>query len=109
MDDSFLMRVLDRAADLDEQFQPLAGGQIVLVAVIDQPDPAHQLHHKVRPPGDDRFASVSGEERSEADPLRRALVSPRGTLSDEIIFLWAWRRASTNWRSCRSWPHSLSR
>ena len=43
VDDALLMRVLDRVADLDEQAQPLACGELVLVAVLGDPDPAHQL------------------------------------------------------------------
>ena len=34
MDDALLVRVLDRMADLDEEVEPLARGELVLVAVI---------------------------------------------------------------------------
>ena len=34
VDDALLMRVLHRLADRDEQLQPLAGGQVLLVAVL---------------------------------------------------------------------------
>ena len=49
MDDPFLMRVLDRLADLDEQLEPLVRGEIVLVAVIGDLHAAHQFHDEVGP------------------------------------------------------------
>ena len=49
MNDALLMRVLDGLANLDEQFEPLVGGEIVLVAVIGDLDPAHQFHDEERP------------------------------------------------------------
>ena len=51
MDDAFLMRVRDRAADLDEQVQTLSGGELVLIAVNGDLDAADQFHHEVRPAG----------------------------------------------------------
>ena len=51
MDDALLMRVLDGLADPDEQGQTLAGRQPVLVAVIRDANPAHQLHHEIWPSG----------------------------------------------------------
>ena len=51
MDDAFLMRVWDRAADLDEQVQTLSRGELVLIAVIGDLDAADQFHHEVRPAG----------------------------------------------------------
>ena len=47
MDDSFLVRVLHGVADLDEQFQPLVDGQVVLVAIRGDWDAADQFHHEV--------------------------------------------------------------
>ena len=44
------LSVLDRVADLDEQAQPLGGGEPVLVAVIADLDAAHQFHDEVRAP-----------------------------------------------------------
>ena len=38
-------------ADLDEQLQPLAGGQVVLVAVVGDLDAPHQFHDEERPAG----------------------------------------------------------
>ena len=49
VDDALLMGVLDRVADGDEQFQTLAGGQVVVVAVLREGDAIDQLHHEVRP------------------------------------------------------------
>jgi hypothetical protein len=34
VNDAFLMRVLDGLTDLDEQVEPLGGGEIVLIAVV---------------------------------------------------------------------------
>ena len=49
MNDPLLMRVLNRLANLDEQFEALIGGKIVLVAEVGDLDTAHQLHHKEGP------------------------------------------------------------
>src|SRR5262245_54745575 len=51
VDDPFLMGVLNRLADRDEQFQPLAGREIGLVAIFRNGHAVDQLHHKVRAPG----------------------------------------------------------
>jgi hypothetical protein len=40
VNDPLLMRVLDGLADLDEQVEPLEGGELVLVAVIGDLDAA---------------------------------------------------------------------
>ena len=48
MNDSFLMSVLNRLANLNEQFEPLARGKFLLVAVIGDFHPADQFHDKVR-------------------------------------------------------------
>src|SRR5439155_12147588 len=45
------MRVLDSAADLYEQFEPFAGGKVVLIAEVRDFDAVNQLHDKVRPAG----------------------------------------------------------
>ena len=50
MDDPLLVRVLHCLTNRGEQFQPLRGGQPVLVAVIGDPDATHQLHDKIRTP-----------------------------------------------------------
>jgi hypothetical protein len=50
VDDAFLMRMLDRLADLNEELQTFAGRQTVLIAIVRDPDPAHQFHHEIRPP-----------------------------------------------------------
>ena len=50
VDNPLLMRVLNRVTDLDEQIQPLAGGQVLLVAIPGDRNPFDQLHHEVRPP-----------------------------------------------------------
>ena len=57
MDDPFLVGVLDRLTDLDEQPQSLARAQDVFVAELVDSGPAHQFHHEVRPSGS-RGASV---------------------------------------------------
>ena len=49
MDDSLLMRVLDGAANLDEQRQPLVVVQFIFVAVIRDLYSAHEFHHEKRP------------------------------------------------------------
>ena len=49
VDDALLMRVLDGVTDLDEEIEPFLGGELVLVAVIGDLDPAHQFHHEVGP------------------------------------------------------------
>src|SRR5439155_8227227 len=49
MNDSLLMRVLDRVANLREQFEPLLGSEIILVAVVGDFDPPHQFHYEEGP------------------------------------------------------------
>ncbi len=49
VDDTFLVRMLDGTTNLDEQFEPLASGKMVLVAVVGDLYPAHQVHHEERP------------------------------------------------------------
>ena len=44
-----LMRVLNGAADLDENVEPLACGKIALITVLGHFDAPHQLHHEKRP------------------------------------------------------------
>jgi hypothetical protein len=51
MNDPLLVRVLNRAADLHEEVEPLLGGEITLVAVLGDADATHQFHHEVRPAG----------------------------------------------------------
>ena len=51
MNNSFLMRVLHRMADGDEEPEPLLGGKICVVAVFRDLDAAHQFHHEEWPPG----------------------------------------------------------
>jgi hypothetical protein len=48
VDDTFLVRVLHGAADLDEQVQALAVSELLLLAVIGDLDATHQLHHEDR-------------------------------------------------------------
>ena len=50
MDDSFLMRVLHRLADGDEQLDALLRGELLLIAVVRDLHPAHQFHDEGRPP-----------------------------------------------------------
>src|SRR6185369_5646016 len=49
VNDAFLMRVLDGVTNLNEQFQSLVNGQILLIAVICDGNTAHQFHYEVRP------------------------------------------------------------
>src|SRR5437773_7844894 len=49
MDDSFLVRMLNSAANLHEQRQTLGGRQVILVAIISDPDSAHQFHDEEGP------------------------------------------------------------
>ena len=63
MNHPFLVGVLDGIADLDEKVQPLASGELVLVAVIGDRDAAHQFHDKegasgVRRAGFQHFGDV---------------------------------------------------
>ena len=51
VDDPLLMRVLDGLADLDEQVEAILCGELVLVAVLGDRNPADQFHHEVRPAG----------------------------------------------------------
>ena len=41
VDDPFLMRVLHRVADGDEELEPVRGRQVVLVAILRDANPAH--------------------------------------------------------------------
>ena len=47
MNDAFLMRVLNRLANLNKQVQPFASRQVVLVTVVGDFDAAHQFHDEV--------------------------------------------------------------
>ena len=47
MDDALLVRVLDPAADADEELEPLAEIEAVPVAVVVIGIARHQLHHEV--------------------------------------------------------------
>src|SRR5688572_29777313 len=47
MNNSLLMGVLDRSANLDEKFQSFFSGEGMFVAVIGYFHPSHQLHDKV--------------------------------------------------------------
>ena len=47
MDDPLLVRVLNRLADVHEQFQPVGDRQVVAVAVVGDGDAADQLHDEV--------------------------------------------------------------
>ena len=49
MNDAFLVRVLDGAADVDEQLQSFTGAQTGLVTVVGDGKPANQFHDEVRP------------------------------------------------------------
>ena len=48
VDDPLLVRVLNRLTDLDEQIEPLLGGEIRLVAVIRDPAALDPFHDEVR-------------------------------------------------------------
>src|SRR5580765_3707251 len=50
MDDSFLMRVLYRVADLNEQLQTRIRRQGMSVTIIGDFDTIDKFHHKIRPP-----------------------------------------------------------
>ena len=49
VDDALLMRVLDRMADRNEEFQPLARSQPLLVAILGDRQALDQLHGEVGP------------------------------------------------------------
>ena len=49
VDDSFLVSMLDRQADGNEQFQPLGQRQTGLIAIGCERDSIYQFHHKVGP------------------------------------------------------------
>ena len=49
VDDPLAVGVLDRLADREEQFQPVAGRELLLVAVVDDRDALDQLHDEVGP------------------------------------------------------------
>jgi len=51
VDDPFLMRVLDRLADGDEEIQSLAGREVMLVTVAGDRHAADQVHDEVGPAG----------------------------------------------------------
>ena len=48
VDDAFLMGVLDGLADRVEEFEPFAGGKVILVAILGDRDAANQFHHEIR-------------------------------------------------------------
>jgi hypothetical protein len=47
MDNALLMGVLDGLAHLDKEIEPLAGGDMRLIAVVRDPNAAHQFHYEV--------------------------------------------------------------
>ncbi len=49
MDDSLLMRMLNRLANLNEKFQPLAGRQGMLIAVFGDLDATNEFHDEIGP------------------------------------------------------------
>ena len=51
VDDALLVGVIDGGADVAEQFEALAGVEIVLIAVVGDGDAVDQLHGEVGPPG----------------------------------------------------------
>ena len=51
VDNPLLVGVLDRPADREEEFEPFARRQEMLVAVFGDRDAVDQFHHEVRPPG----------------------------------------------------------
>ncbi len=50
VDDALVVGVLNGLANRNEQLQALAGGKLLLVAVVGDLDPAHQFHDKIGPP-----------------------------------------------------------
>jgi len=50
VDDAFLVRVLDCLTDGNEEFEPLAGGELVVVAVFRDGLPLDQFHDEVGRP-----------------------------------------------------------
>ena len=50
MNDAFLMRMLKGVTDGNEEFQALAGGEPILVAVLGDGDAVDVLHHEKGPP-----------------------------------------------------------
>ncbi len=64
MDDPLLVGVLHRPADREEQLQPLAGRQLVLVAELGDRDALDQLHDEVR------SARVGGTRVEDASDVR---------------------------------------
>ncbi len=75
VDDAFLMGVLDRLADLDEQLQPLAGGVSARVAVFGDRRPFDQFHDEVRPPG---FGAAAVQHRGDALVVHQGQGLPLG-------------------------------
>src|SRR5262245_61391080 len=51
MDNPLLVRMLDRAAHLDEQTQSLLRREGIFITVISNSGPTDQFHHEVRPAG----------------------------------------------------------
>src|SRR2546422_7671968 len=51
MDHAFLVRVLDGVANIDEEFEALSGGEIILVTVLGDLHAADQLHDEIRAAG----------------------------------------------------------
>jgi hypothetical protein len=49
VDDPLLVRVLNGVADLHDKLQPLAGRELMLIAILRDPRSAYQLHDKVGP------------------------------------------------------------
>jgi len=81
MNDHILMRVLNRLANLDEQFEALIGGMIVLFSEERHLHRAHKLHHKEGPTGD-RLVGTENPQfegrghffAAAAEAMRRILI-----------------------------------
>ena len=77
VDDALLMRVLNRAANLNEEIQPLGSREIALVAVIGNFYAAHQFHRKrlVKCLKSARPAAAPNRKKAKVVRLARAALA----------------------------------
>src|SRR5262249_31566115 len=83
MDNSLLMRMLDRVADLDEQFQTGGDWEGTPVAIVGDLNTLHQFHDKIGPPA----VSCAGvEDVSDVGMVHQSQRLPLGLKACDHAF-----------------------
>ena len=80
VDEASLVGVWHRAADLEEQVQPLRGAEVFLVAVGGDRDATHQFHDEQRPALAALVSSKLPPSKSLLTSIASAILRPGGAL-----------------------------